>query len=249
MKILSWNVNGLRAIMRKGFLDYLRYQSPNILALQEIKISDSAKNQEKFNFSGYQEFWNSAQKPGYSGTLTLIKNNIKIKSIVNFPQDQEGRIIILELEKFYLANVYFPNARENFSRLDFKIKFGDKLLKYLSKLDKPVLVLGDFNVAHQEIDLARPKENEGKHGFTKEERSWMTKFLEQGFVDSFRYLHPKKQKYSWWTYRGLSRERNVGWRIDYICLPQELKPNLESAFIDNNSFGSDHCPVGISLGL
>lgn len=247
MKILSWNINGLRAIVKKGFLDFLESEAPDILCLQEIKIDDNARNKETFDFKNYQEFWNSAERPGYSGTLTLIKDKIEVKEIINFPQDDEGRVQIFDLGKFYLVNIYFPNANHQLSRLDFKIKFNNRLLRFLKKSKKPLIIAGDFNVAHQEIDLARPKDNQGNAGFTKEERNWMTKFLKNDFIDTFRNKYPKKIQYSWWTYRALARERNIGWRIDYICISKKLKSKIKRAYILDQIMGSDHCPIGIEI--
>ncbi len=249
MKILSWNVNGIRAVIRKGFLNFLKKDKPAILCCQEIKIAEQARHNEKFDFSGYQEFWNSAERPGYSGTVILVKDNIKAKYLDRLAWDNEGRIQVIELDKYYLANIYFPNANRELSRLDFKIKFADKLLKYLKILEKkkPLIVTGDFNVAHQEIDLARPKENIGNPGFTDEERNWMTKFLKKGFKDTFRELHPKKIQYSWWSFRAGARQRNVGWRIDYFCVSNKLFKKVTKAFILDKIKGSDHAPVGIEI--
>jgi len=246
---VSWNVNGIRAIAKKGFLDFLNTKKPDFLCLQEIKISDAARAQTEFDFADYQEFWNSAERPGYSGTAILVKNGIKAKQMPNLKWDNEGRILVLEAEKFYLVNVYFPNANHELSRLDFKLDFNDKLLKHLKKLEKnkPIILCGDMNVAHEEIDLARPKDNVGSPGFTKEERVWMTKFLNAGFVDTFRFLNKNKIQYSWWSYRMRAREKNIGWRIDYFCVSKSFIKKVKTAFIWNEVMGSDHCPVGIEV--
>ncbi len=249
LKIISWNVNGIRALVKTGFVDFLKKYQPDILGVQEIKISEMARAKEVFDFAGYQEFWHPAVRPGYSGTACLVKDNIKVERQSDLPWDDEGRILILDIGKYYLANVYFPNSNDALTRLDFKIKFNDKLLAHLKKLEtkKPVIVTGDFNVAHQEIDLARPKENIGNSGFTQEERDWMTKFLSAGFKDTFRELHPKEIKYSWWSYRAGARVRNVGWRIDYFCVSENILKNIEQADILPEVLGSDHCPVAIKI--
>lgn len=249
MKILSWNVNGIRAVIKKGFLDFLKKEKPDFLCLQEIKIHDAARAKEKFEFKNYQEFWNSAKRPGYSGTAVLVREGMGAKALSKFSWDNEGRVQILDAGKFYLANIYFPNANHELSRLDFKIKFNNKLLKEIKKLEakKPFIICGDYNVAHEEIDLARPKDNVGNAGFTDEERAWMTKFLRAGFVDTFRHFYPDKIGYSWWSYRFNARANNVGWRIDYFCVSKKLINKIKKAFIMNNIHGSDHCPVGIEI--
>ena len=254
MKIFSWNVNGMRAVIKKGFLDFLKKEKPDVLGLQEIKISETARKKELSEILdekkiGYKIFWNSAQRPGYSGTAILVKNNIKAKSLPKLKWDNEGRVQVLDLEKFYLVNIYFPNANHELSRLDFKIKFNNKLLKYIKKLkkEKPIIICGDYNVAHEEIDLARPKQNIGNPGFTNEERAWMAKFLKNDFVDTFRYVNGNKVQYTWWSYRANARARNVGWRIDYFCASDNIIKNIKKAFILNSVSGSDHCPLGIEL--
>lgn len=253
MKLISWNVNGVRAVAKKGLSDFLKKERPDILCLQETKISDAKREEHEFGFTGYNEYWHSAKRPGYSGVLTLVKKETKIFNCVNEigvkKFDDEGRVNILELEKFYLVNAYFPNANHELSRLDYKIEFNDTLLDYMKKLEKkkPVIIGGDFNVAHQEIDLARPKDNEGNAGFTQEERIWMTKFLGNGFIDTFRYLHGNKVQYSWWSYRFNARPKNIGWRIDYFCVSRKIAAKIKKAYIMNEIHGSDHCPVGIEL--
>lgn len=254
MKIISWNVNGIRAAVRKGFGDFLRTARPDILCLQEVKISESARAATEFDFAGYIEYWNSAERPGYSGTAILVREGLSgIRSVKNgfgFREfDVEGRVQILESAKFYLLNVYFPNSNRELSRLPYKLKFNDALLKYIKKLEKvkPVVITGDFNVAHQPIDLARPQENENNAGYTPAERDWMTKFLEAGFVDTFRALNGNKVQYSWWTFRAAARARNVGWRIDYFCVSAKLKRLLKKAYILDKVQGSDHAPVGLEI--
>ncbi len=235
-------------------MDFLSKQKPDILCVQEIKISDSAREQTEFDFAGYEEYWNSARRPGYSGTAILIKSGqsifLDIKNGFGIEKfDIEGRVQTLETKDFYLLNVYFPNSNHELSRLGYKIEFNEALLKYAKKLErkKPVIITGDFNVAHQEIDLARPKENVGSPGFTPEERSSMDKFLAAGFVDTYRALNGDKIQYSWWSFRAGARARNVGWRIDYFCVSDKLKKHLKKAYILDEQTGSDHAPVGLEI--
>ncbi len=250
MRIISFNVNGIRAIVKKGFVDFLQKSKADILCLQEIKISHSAREKEQFDFIGYQEFWHPAEKPGYSGTAILVKDSLSAEVLPSLSWDKEGRVLALDIGRYYLVNIYFPNAQDDLRRLAWKMEWNDKLLVYLKKLEtkKPVVVCGDFNVAHQEIDLARPKENVGSAGFSPQERAWMDKFLSSGFKDTFRELHPQKVQYSWWSYRAAARARNVGWRIDYFCVSKNIIKKIDQAFILDQVTGSDHCPVGIELG-
>jgi exodeoxyribonuclease-3 len=249
LNILSWNINGIRAAVRKGFVDFLKKQQPDILCLQEIKIAEKTRLETEFDFADYQEFWNSAERPGYSGTAILVRDGLKVSMLPKLSWDTEGRIIALDIGKYYLVNIYFPNANSELTRMDFKMEFNDKLLKYLKKLEtkKPVIVTGDYNVAHNEIDLARPKANIGNAGFTEEERSWMNEFLDAGFKDTFRELHPDKIQYSWWSYRANARANNVGWRIDYFCVTAKILSKVSKAFILDHIEGSDHAPVGIEI--
>lgn len=259
MLIISWNVNGIRSVIKKGFTDFLQTKKPDILGLQEVKIGDSHREKEQFDFANYTENWNSAKKPGYSGTMTLVKEKSKVQEyfiahttdlgVDKF--DDEGRTQTLEFKDFYFVNCYFPNTREDLSRLDFKEEFNDAFLKYIKKLDKkkPVIAVGDYNVAHEPIDLARPEPNEGKAGYTNEERKWMTKFTSAGFVDTFRKINPKKVQYSWWSFRAAARARNVGWRIDYVLVSDRFAKHVKKAFIWDEITGSDHSPVGIELDL
>ncbi len=255
MRIISWNINGIRAVIRKGFKDFLEQEKNSIIALQEIKIHDEARAKENFDFFDWAEYWNGADRPGYSGTAVLVPNK-KNKLVLNawtgmgeHKFDTEGRVQTLEFKKFYLINAYFPNANHELSRLNYKLEFNDYLLKYLKKLEKkkPIIICGDFNVAHQEIDLARPKENIGNAGFTYEEREWADKFIKNGFIDTFRYFYPNEQKYSWWSYRTRARARNIGWRIDYFFVSVNFIKNVKNAFILNEVLGSDHCPIGIEI--
>jgi len=254
MKIISWNVNGIRAAINKGLVGFLKSQMPDILCLQEIKISDAARLKVEFDFAGYQEFWNSAQRPGYSGTAILIRDGaakpMSVKNGFGLPKfDIEGRVQTAEFKDFYLVNTYFPNSNHELTRLGYKLEFNDDLLKYVKKLEKKksVIITGDFNVAHQEIDLARSKDNIGNAGFTLEERNWMSRFLKAGFIDTFRELNGQKIQYSWWSFRAGARVRNIGWRIDYFCISAKLKKNLKKAYILDKIKGSDHAPVGIEL--
>lgn len=254
MKIISWNINGIRAVAKKGFKEFLNSENPDILCLQEVKISSADRAEIEFDFASYEEYWNSAQRPGYSGTAILVRSGLRgIEAVTNGfgleEFDTEGRVQTLEINNFYLLNVYFPNANRELSRLPYRLEFNEALLKYIKKLekDKPVVVTGDFNVAHEEIDLARPKENEGSAGFTEEERAWFKKFLRSGFIDTFRELNGQKVQYSWWTWRAAARARNIGWRIDYFCASAKLKKTLKKAYILDKIMGSDHAPVGLEL--
>lgn len=254
MKIISWNINGIRAVAKKGFASFLKAAKPDIVCLQEIKISEAARLSTEFDFIGYTEYWYSAVRPGYSGTAILVREGLKgIKGVENglgIPKfDQEGRVQTLDASKFFLLNIYFPNANRELSRLSYRLEFNEALWKYIKKLEKikPVIVTGDFNVAHEEIDLARPAENVGNAGFTAEERAWMTKFLKSGFIDTYRELNGRKIQYSWWTFRANARARNVGWRIDYFCASAKLKKSLKKAYILDKIMGSDHAPIGLDL--
>lgn len=264
MKLISWNVNGIRAIIKKGFHDFLQNEKPDILCLQEIKISHASRKAEKdkagINFPGYLEFWNSAERPGYSGTAILVREDKKVLAVIGKKQnvrngigvsdfDKEGRVQTLECKDYCLINAYYPNANHELSRLDYKLDFNVCLLKYIKKLEKkkPVIVTGDYNVAHEPIDLARPKENVGNPGFTDEERESMAEFLKAGFIDTFRYLHPKKVQYTWWSYRAGARRKNIGWRIDYFCLSNKLKTKIKKASILDAIEGSDHCPIELDV--
>ncbi len=250
MKLISWNVNGIRAVAKKGFSDWLKSARPDLLGLQEIKISDEARLKETFDFEKYEEYWHPAKRPGYSGTAILAKTPVKVTNGFGPKEfDLEGRVQVADLPQFYFVNVYFPNANHELTRLGYKTDFNEALLKYLKKLEKtkPVVICGDFNVAHQEIDLARPKDNVGNPGFTAEERAWADKLEAAGFIDTYRYLHPKKIEYSWWSYRAGVRDRNVGWRIDYFWVSKKLAPKIKRAWIETEVYGSDHAPVGLDL--
>lgn len=255
MTILSWNVNGLRAIVRKGFETWLKKARPDILGLQEIKLDDAKREEAKFDFSGYDEYWFPAKRKGYSGTAVLVKTGLKVLSVhqglgvADF--DDEGRTLTLEFAKFFLVNAYFPNAQPELVRLHFKERFNSAILNHVKKLeaDKPVVICGDFNVAHQEIDIARPKANVNSPGFSYQERVWADKFMVSGLVDTFRALHPKQIQYSWWSYRANARANNVGWRIDYFLVSAKLRKDVKKAYILDKVKGSDHCPVGVEIEI
>lgn len=254
MKLISWNVNGIRAVSKKGFKDFLQTVQPDVLGVQEIKISNLARESQEFDFAGYQEYWHSAERPGYSGTAIFVRQGFKgvlgvSNGLGDDRFDSEGRVQTVEFKELYLLNVYFPNANDQLSRLGYKLEFNETLLEYIKKLEKkkPVIITGDFNVAHEEIDLARPKANIGNAGFTAEERAWLTKFLKAGYIDTFRELNGNKIQYSWWSFRMAARSRNVGWRIDYFCASAKLKVLLKKAYIMDQVLGSDHAPVGLEL--
>lgn len=247
MKIVSWNVNGLRACVNKGFMDVLAESGADIFCLQETKME---RAQKTFAFAGYEEYWNSADKKGYSGTAVLVKQPpLSVSYDMGIDEhDHEGRVITLEYGDFYLVNVYVPNSGEGLKRLSYRLRWQDDFVSYIKNLSKPVIVCGDMNVAHQEIDLKNPKTNRKNAGFTDEERQKMTELLSAGYVDSFRYIYPEAEGvYSWWSYRFHAREKNAGWRIDYVLLDNRLVGRLEKAEIHGGILGSDHCPVSVTL--
>jgi exodeoxyribonuclease-3 len=262
LKICSWNVNGIRAVVKNGFVDWLKEEKPDVVGLQEIKINDASKEKVKFSaqggpasgwdFAGYNEYWHHAERPGYSGTAVLSRvDPLSVVRGFDNKDDDEGRVITLEFDNFYFVNTYFPNAQHELTRLGFKEEFNKKWLAYIKNLEKkkPVVTCGDFNVAHEEIDLARPKDNVGNAGFTKEERAWFTKFLGYGLIDTFRFIKGEKIQYSWWSYRMMARAKNIGWRIDYFLVSEKLKTKIKDAFIRDTVLGSDHAPVGIVLEI
>jgi exodeoxyribonuclease III len=254
MKIISWNVNGIRAVWKKGFLDFLETEKPEILCLQETKISEDLIDKEMINPNGYETIYNSAEKKGYSGTSTFYKTR-PLASKTKFDIDifnGEGRIVETEYENFILYNVYFPNGQKDENRLNYKLKFYDEFLKYTLDMrrlkQKGIIITGDFNTAHTEIDLKNPKENENYSGFLPIERAWIDKYIEAGFTDFFRKLHPgEKDHYTWWTYRFGARAKNVGWRIDYFMITDEIIPMISDCGILKDVEGSDHCPIYLSL--
>ena len=249
MKLVSWNVNGLRACMGKGFMDFFTAVEADVFCLQETKMQEG---QVVFDFPGDQQYWNSAQKKGYSGTLILTKiNPLSVSYGIKIPEhDNEGRVITIEFEKFYLINVYTPNSQQELARLDYRMSWEDAFRNYVFSLEKakPVMICGDLNVAHTEIDLKNPKTNRKNAGFTDEERQKMTALLDSGFIDSYRYFYPDKiEAYTWWSYMRQARSKNIGWRIDYFIVSQQLKDALKAAYIYEEILGSDHCPVGIDI--
>jgi exodeoxyribonuclease-3 len=249
VKIISWNVNGLRAVLRKNFLDYLASEAPDILCLQETKAGPN--DVEQLWPAAYTTYWNTAQKKGYSGTAILTRPRpISVSCGVNIAaHDNEGRVLTAEYPDFFLVNVYVPNSKRELTRLPYRQEWDRDFLRYLKKLErkKPVIFCGDLNVAHTEIDLANPKSNVGNHGFTVEERAGFTAFVKAGFIDTFREFEPGGGHYSWWSPMSGARARNVGWRIDYFLISASLRPRLKRAFIRPEIPGSDHCPVGIEL--
>ena len=251
MKLISWNVNGLRAIMNKDFLDNFKQINADIFCIQETKLQEG---QIDFNPEGYNVYWTSAVKKGYSGTAVFSKiKPIKVEyGIGKEEHDQEGRVITLEFEEFYLVNCYTPNSQRELTRLDYRMKWEDEFKSYLKKLDtkKPVILCGDLNVAHNEIDLKNPSTNRHNAGFTNEEREKMTELLNNGFVDSFRYLYPEtKDVYSWWSYMFHAREKNAGWRIDYFIVSEKIKEKIEDSKVLMQVLGSDHCPVELDIKI
>lgn len=251
-KLISWNVNGVRAAVRKGFLDWLEQESPDILCIQETKAHVEQLTQDILHPNGYMGVWNQADRKGYSGVATFMKEK-PLMEISHFGEDwldEEGRVILTEHADFYLFNVYFPNGGRGKDRLDYKLRFYDKFLVYIQQFQKrkPVIICGDVNTAHHEIDLARPKQNEKTSGFMPIERKWLDELEEHGFVDTFRCHHPEKaDMYSWWDMKTRSRDRNVGWRIDYFWVHKDIAPRISDAFIMTDVMGSDHAPVGISI--
>lgn len=250
MKLISWNVNGIRAVLKKGFRRFLDEEKPDILCLQETRAAETQVLDPLWH-SEYNAFWNVAEKKGYSGTAIFTKPKpLLVKLGLGIPEhDREGRVITAEYERFFLVNVYVPNTGRELLRLDYRQRWDRVFVRYLKKLqaEKPVVFCGDLNVAHQEIDLARPKQNVKNHGFTPEERKGFQAFVRAGFVDTFREFEKGPGHYTWWSQMSGARERNVGWRIDYFLASKSLRPHLRSAFIRAAVADSDHCPVGIEL--
>ena len=249
MKLISWNVNGIRACLNKGFADVFKQLDADIFCIQETKCQPE---QVELEFEGYTSYWNSAEKKGYSGTAIFTKQKpLNVTYGIGIEEhDKEGRVITLEFEKFYMVDIYTPNSKRELERLNYRQIWEDEIRKYLLKLNetKPVIMCGDLNVAHEEIDLKNPKTNRHNAGFTDEERNKMTELLEAGFTDSFRYLYPDKENaYSWWSYMGHAREKNVGWRIDYFIVSKLIENEIKEATIYPEIMGSDHCPVGLEI--
>ena len=251
MKLISWNVNGIRACLTKGFEEVFKKMDADIFCLQETKCQPDQINLE---FQGYTSYWNSAEKKGYSGTAIFTKQKpINVTYGIGIEEhDKEGRVITLEFEKFYMVDIYTPNSKRELERLEYRQIWENEIRKYLFKLNetKPVIMCGDLNVAHKEIDLKNPKTNRHNAGFTDEERNKMTELLDSGFTDTFRYLYPEKENaYSWWSYMGHAREKNVGWRIDYFIVSKSIEKQIKEAKIYPEIMGSDHCPVGLEILL
>lgn len=251
MKMVSWNVNGLRACVQKGFLDFFNEINADIFCVQETKLQ---QGQIDLQLDGYYQYWNYAEKKGYSGTAIFTKTEpLSVSYGINIEEhDTEGRVITLEYNGFYFVTVYTPNSQNELKRLSYRMQWEDDFLKYLKQLEssKPVIFCGDLNVAHNEIDLKNPKTNRNNAGFTNEERAKMTTLLDSGFTDTFRYFYPDKEGiYSWWSYRFKAREKNAGWRIDYFCTSESLDDKLRDAKIHTDVFGSDHCPIELDIDI
>ena len=250
MKLISWNVNGIRACLDKGFLDFFKAEDADVFCLQETKMQ---KGQAEIDTPGYHQYWNSAVKKGYSGTAVFTKEEpIDVKYGIEGLHDDEGRVITLEFEKYFLVCCYTPNAQEGLKRLGYRCEFEDDMREYLSSLrdKKPVVYCGDLNVAHKEIDLKNPKANRQNPGFSDEEREKFTLLLSAGFTDSFRHLYPDLEgAYSWWSYRFKAREKNVGWRIDYFVVSDDIKNKIKESSIRSDIMGSDHCPVCLEIEM
>ncbi|SDG44548.1 exodeoxyribonuclease III [Desulfosporosinus hippei] len=249
MKLISWNVNGIRACVKNGFLDFFEKENADIFCLQETKVQ---ADQIPFNLEGYYQYWNFAQKKGYSGTAIFTKSEpMKISyGIGQEEHDKEGRVITLEFEKHYVVTVYTPNSQRGLARLEYRMKWEEEFLKFIKDLEKnkPVIFCGDLNVAHQEIDLKNPSSNRKNAGFSMEERNKFGEIIKSGFIDTFRYFYPDKTNaYTWWSYMFNARANNAGWRIDYFCVSEMLKDRLKAAVIYNDVMGSDHCPVGLEM--
>ena len=251
MRLISWNVNGLRACVNKGFLDFFKEIDADIFCIQESKLQEG---QIQLELEGYHQYWNYAVKKGYSGTAIFTKEEpLSVAyGIGKEEHDQEGRVITLEFSEFYMVTVYTPNSQNELARLPYRMEWERDFLAYLKELEtrKPVVFCGDLNVAHQEIDLKNPKTNRKNAGFTDEEREKFSQLLDAGFIDTFRYFYPEQEQiYSWWSYRFKAREKNAGWRIDYFCVSEALKDRLEDAKIHTEIMGSDHCPVELDINL
>ncbi|WP_066256332.1 exodeoxyribonuclease III [Neobacillus drentensis] len=249
MKLVSWNVNGLRACVKKGFMEYFQEVKADIFCVQETKLQEG---QISLELEGYYQYWNYALKKGYSGTAVFTKNKpLSVRyGLGTDESEDEGRVLTLEFDDFFLVNVYTPNSQRDLARINYRLDWEDRILQHLKDLDnlKPVILCGDLNVAHQEIDLRNPKSNVGNSGFTDEERGKMTSLLAAGFIDSYRHFYPEQVgAYSWWSYMAKVRERNIGWRIDYFIVSEKLRERLKNADIHCNVMGSDHCPVLLEI--
>ncbi|KQC05851.1 MAG: exodeoxyribonuclease III [Candidatus Cloacimonas sp. SDB] len=252
MKIISWNVNGLRAVIKKNFMEYISDDKTDILCIQETKLQEEQIPQEILSETSYNKYWSCAEKKGYSG-VAIFTREVPTQVTYSIGEDRfdrEGRTIIAEFRDFTLINCYFPNGQMSEERLQFKLDFYDRMLKVMNEIvasGKNLIICGDFNTAHQEIDLAHPKENSKTSGFLPVERAWLDKLVAQDYIDTFRHFDKRAEQYSWWTYRFGARSRNIGWRIDYFFVNKQFMPRVKSAFIRQDVMGSDHCPVGMEV--
>jgi exodeoxyribonuclease III len=254
VRIMSWNVNGVRSAAKKGFLEWLSEEAPDVCCLQEIKAHPDVLEKSLLTPFGYKSYWFPAQKPGYSGTAVYTKiEPVSIKNGMDIDIfDSEGRVLAVEFPRFTVVNAYFPNSQREHTRLGYKLEFCQSMLKFLEgmrKAGKKVLLCGDFNIAHKEIDLKNPKSNVNNAGFLPEERAWMDEFVARGWVDTFREFTKDPGHYTWWSYRPGVREKNIGWRLDYHCVNREFMPHVKKSFIQCEVMGSDHCPVAVDLGF
>jgi len=253
--ILSWNVNGLRAVLKKGFLDFLLEEKPDIMGIQETKLQEDQVPKEIIAPEGYHVSWNFAEKKGYSGTAVFYRHEPQHIKVTGFEHDilnREGRVIEMEYPEFTLFNIYFPNGQMSDERLQYKLKFYDDCLEYFNGLKekgKKLIITGDFNTAHKEIDLKNPKSNEDRSGFLPIERAWIDKLISCGYVDTFRMFNNEPDHYTWWTYRFSAREKNVGWRIDYFFVTENFTEHVVDSYIMPNIYGSDHCPIGLKIQI
>jgi len=252
MKIITWNVNGLRAALSKGIMEWLLNQDPDVICLQEIKTRPDQLTEEQGDIPGFQMFWNPAERPGYSGVASLYREGVlDVQLGMGEPRfDNEGRVIYSRHPDFLLYNIYFPNGQRDQERLDYKLDFYSHLLDNCDTLharDESIVLCGDFNTAHCEIDLRNPKENVNNSGFLPEERVWIDRYLDHGFVDIYRLLYPDRVQYTWWTYRFAARQRNIGWRLDYFLISKSLVPRVRDVIIHDDVLGSDHCPVTLLI--
>lgn len=251
MRFISWNVNGFRAVLKKGFRDFFEQVDADIFALQEIKLQEDQLNSE-MDFTGYYRYMNSASRKGYSGTMVYTKKKpLSVTYEIDGDNSGEGRVITLEYETFYFVTAYVPNSKEGLLRLDFRMQWEDALRQHLNQLKakKAVVYTGDLNVAHAEIDLKNPQSNHQNPGFSDAERAKMSELLNAGYIDTFRYLYPQEIKYSWWSYRAMARAKNVGWRIDYFVVSDNIQSKIKDAMIYDDIYGSDHCPIGLEIDL
>ena len=252
MKITTWNVNGFRSVLQKGFVDWAQSSESDVICLQEIKAKPDQVEEEAQNLDGYRAFWNPAERAGYSGVLTYSQTQpLEVRYGLGIPRfDGEGRVIRLQFPAFYLYNIYFPNGQRDQERLDFKLDFYAQLLEECDRLHQEgnwIVLTGDFNTAHKEIDLANPQANSKISGFLPEEREWIDRYLEHGFVDAFRRLYPERVQYTWWTYRFGARKRNIGWRLDYFLITESMMDYVNDVVVHDQVTGSDHCPVTLDL--